>query len=279
MGHAGAAEEDGVDRFLVRLDHVGEHFDEAAGGEVGAHVIVAHAGEAGAGEGHAPHRLAIVGEQRSADRAVDGAAALAERPDRRGTAEIEAEALVPGEVVDRARRAVALEIGGGGDDLAVGEADAPRDHARARQGADAEGDVGPVEIEVDDLVRSKAPIVTNQVELHPYLPQAALAAAARAAGIVLTAYYGMADGAVPQDAVLQRIGAKHGKSAAQVGLRWLIQQGHVALSKTARPDRVKENIAIFDFSLAEADMAAIAALARPDGRIVSPAGLAPDWDA
>ncbi|CEJ11142.1 2,5-diketo-D-gluconic acid reductase B [bacterium YEK0313] len=127
--------------------------------------------------------------------------------------------------------------------------------------------------------RSKAPIITNQVELHPYLPQAALAAAARAAGIVLTAYYGMADGAVPQDAVLQRIGAKYGKSAAQVGLRWLIQQGHVALSKTARPDRVKENIAIFDFSLDEADMAAIAALARLDSRIVSPAGLAPAWDA
>lgn len=127
--------------------------------------------------------------------------------------------------------------------------------------------------------RSEAAVVTNQVELHPYLPQHALAAAAKAAGIALTAYYGMADGAVPQDAVLRRIGAKHGKSAAQVGLRWLIQQGHVALSKTARPDRAKENIAIFDFTLDAADMAAIATLARPDGRIVSPAGLAPDWDA
>lgn len=131
----------------------------------------------------------------------------------------------------------------------------------------------------ESVARSSAPIVTNQVELHPYLPQHALAAAAKAAGVVVTAYYGMADGAVPKDPVLQQIGAKYGKSAAQVGLRWLVQQGHIALSKTAKPERVKENIAIFDFILDEADMAAITKLARPDGRIVSPTGLAPEWDA
>jgi len=131
----------------------------------------------------------------------------------------------------------------------------------------------------ESVARSSAPIVTNQVELHPYLPQHVLAAAAKAAGVVLTAYYGMADGAVPKDPVLQQIGAKYGKSAAQVGLRWLVQQGHIALSKTAKPERVKENIAIFDFILDEADMAAITKLARPDGRIVSPTGLAPEWDA
>ncbi|MBB3428652.1 MULTISPECIES: aldo/keto reductase [Rhizobium] len=126
---------------------------------------------------------------------------------------------------------------------------------------------------------SSTPIVTNQVEIHPYLPQHALVAAAKASGLAITAYYGMADGAVPKDPVLQRIGARYGKSAAQVGLRWLIQQGHIALSKSANSERVKENIAIFDFNLDEADMAAIADLARPDGRIVSPPGLAPEWDA
>jgi diketogulonate reductase-like aldo/keto reductase len=125
---------------------------------------------------------------------------------------------------------------------------------------------------------SSAPIVTNQVEIHPYLPQHALAAVAKGSGLAITAYYGMADGAVPKDEVLQRIGARYGKSAAQVGLRWLIQQGHIALSKTANPERVKENIAIFDFNLDDADMAAIANLARPDGRIVSPPNLAPEWD-
>lgn len=130
----------------------------------------------------------------------------------------------------------------------------------------------------ESIERSRAPVVTNQVELHPYLPQQALVAAARDSGVAVTAYYGMADGAVPKDPVLQRIGARYGKSAAQVGLRWLVQQGHIALSKTAKPERVKENIAIFDFALDEADMAAIAGLARPDGRLVSPPGLAPEWD-
>ena len=131
----------------------------------------------------------------------------------------------------------------------------------------------------ESIERSAAPIVTNQVELHPYLPQHALTAAAKEAGVAVTAYYSMADGAVPKDEVLQRIGARYGKSAAQVGLRWLIQQGYVALSKTANPARAAENIAIFDFALDDADMAAIAALARPGGRLVSPAGLAPAWDA
>lgn len=129
------------------------------------------------------------------------------------------------------------------------------------------------------IASSKAPIVTNQVELHPYLDQSAIIAAAAAAGVTITAYYGMADGAVPRDPVLQRIGAQYGKSAAQVALRWLIQQGFVALTKTARPERVAENFAVFDFMLSADDMMAIAGLARPDGRLVSPSGLAPAWDA
>lgn len=129
------------------------------------------------------------------------------------------------------------------------------------------------------IARSAAPIVTNQVELHPYLPQHALTAAARESGTAVTAYYSMADGAVPKDKVLQQIGARYGKSAAQVGLRWLVQQGYIALSKTANPARVAENIAIFDFALDETDMAVIAGLARPDGRLVSPPGLAPNWNA
>lgn len=125
---------------------------------------------------------------------------------------------------------------------------------------------------------SRAPVITNQVEAHPYLDQTGLAKAAREAGVALAAYFGMADGAVPRDALLQEIGRRHGKSAAQVALRWLIQQGFVALSKTAKPERVAENIAIFDFALSEAEMASISGLARADGRIVSPPGLAPVWD-
>lgn len=130
----------------------------------------------------------------------------------------------------------------------------------------------------ESVARSTAPIVTNQIEVHPYLDQSAMVSAAKETGAAITAYYGMADGEVPRDPVLQGIGAKYGKSAAQVGLRWLIQQGFVALSKTAKPARVAENIDIFDFMLDGDDLEAIAKLARPNGRLVSPPGLAPEWD-
>ena len=131
----------------------------------------------------------------------------------------------------------------------------------------------------ESISRSAALIVTNQIEVHPYLDQRAMVQAAKAAGVSITAYFGMADGEVPHDPTLRAIGEAYGKSAAQVGLRWLLQQGFIALSKTARPERVAENIAVFDFVLSDEDMAAIGKLARPGGRLVSPAGLAPDWDA
>ncbi|GLK73633.1 aldo/keto reductase [Ancylobacter dichloromethanicus] len=130
----------------------------------------------------------------------------------------------------------------------------------------------------ESIALSNVPIVTNQIEAHPYLDQSAVAAAAKAAGVAITAYFGMADGAVPSDPVLQAIGAKHGKSAAQVALRWLVQQGFIALSKTAKPARVAENFAIFDFALGDDDMAAIGKLGQANKRLVSPAGLAPAWD-
>ncbi|MCB4767144.1 aldo/keto reductase [Ancylobacter sp. Lp-2] len=130
----------------------------------------------------------------------------------------------------------------------------------------------------ESVALSAAPIVTNQIEMHPYLDQRAMTKAAAAANVSLTAYFGMADGEVPRDPKLAAIGARHGKTAAQVGLRWLIQQGFVALSKTAKPERVAENIAVFDFALSDEEMATIASLARPGGRLVSPPGLAPAWD-
>jgi len=126
---------------------------------------------------------------------------------------------------------------------------------------------------------SKTPIVTNQVEAHPYLDQGRLISAARDAGLALTAYYGMADGAVPGDPVLKGIGARYDKSAAQVGLRWLLQKGFVTLTKTAKPERVRENIDVFDFELSADDLATINKLATSGGRLVSPPGLAPAWDA
>lgn len=126
---------------------------------------------------------------------------------------------------------------------------------------------------------SDAPLVTNQIEYHPYIDQGIVLDAARKAGLSVTAYYAMADGKVFADPVLAGIGARHGKSVAQVILRWLIQQdGVIALSKTVGEARAAENLAIFDFELSAEETAAIHALAVPDGRIVSPKGLAPVWD-
>ncbi|CAD7028094.1 aldo/keto reductase [Pseudorhizobium endolithicum] len=126
---------------------------------------------------------------------------------------------------------------------------------------------------------SDAPIVTNQVEYHPYLDQRKVIGEAAKTGMSITAYYLMADGKVPQDPVLREIGARHGKTAAQVALRWAVQQKDViALSKTATESRLAENFDIFDFALGEGEMAEIHRLARPDGRIVNPGHLAPEWD-
>lgn len=126
---------------------------------------------------------------------------------------------------------------------------------------------------------SDAPIVTNQVEYHPYLDQSKVLSAARSYGMSVTAYYLMANGKVPNDPLLKDIGARHGKTAAQVALRWALQQqGVIALSKTATESRLAENFAVLDFSLAPEEMDAIHALAKPDGRIVAPAHLRPEWD-
>lgn len=134
--------------------------------------------------------------------------------------------------------------------------------------------------QMEEAVRlSDAPIATNQVEYHPYLDQTKVLQTARRHGMSLTAYYAMANGRVPSDPLLKDIAARHGKTAAQVALRWLAQQQDVvALSKTATEARLKENFAIFDFALTREEMAAIRGLARPDGRIVNPTGLAPEWD-
>lgn len=126
---------------------------------------------------------------------------------------------------------------------------------------------------------SDAPITNNQVEYHPYLDQTKVIGEAQKTGMSVTAYYLMADGKIPQDPVLKDIGSRHSKTAAQVALRWAVQQKDViALSKTAKTSRLAENFAIFDFALGDGEMAEIHRLARGDGRIVNPTDLAPEWD-
>lgn len=106
-----------------------------------------------------------------------------------------------------------------------------------------------------------APAV-NQVEINPFFQQADSAAFMRANGVQAEAWAPFAEGKnnLFQNGPLNRIGKKHGKSVGQVVLRWLIQRDIVVLAKTVRRERMAENLDVFDFSLDEADMAAIAAL-------------------
>ncbi len=121
------------------------------------------------------------------------------------------------------------------------------------------------------------PIVCNQIEYHPFLDQSKVIAACKKYGIAVVAYSPIARGSAKGDAVLEKIGMAHGKSAAQVSLRWLIQQNVVVIPRTSKIERLEENIAVFDFALSEPEMAQIAALSQRGKRIVNLAH-APEWD-
>jgi 2,5-diketo-D-gluconate reductase A len=100
----------------------------------------------------------------------------------------------------------------------------------------------------------------NQIELHPLLQQAELRAWHAAHGIVTEAWSPLAQGQVLEDDTLVTIAAHHGRTVAQVILRWQMQLGNVAIPKSATPARIVENLDIFDFELTEDDLAAIARL-------------------
>lgn len=126
---------------------------------------------------------------------------------------------------------------------------------------------------------TEVPLAVHQVEYHPYLNQEPVLEAVRDRGVALTAYSPLAHGEVVDDATLAEIGARHGKSAAQVTLRWLIQQEDVnAIPRTSDSGHLRDNLAVFDFELSDEEMERISGLARPEGRVISPAGLAPEWD-
>ena len=112
------------------------------------------------------------------------------------------------------------------------------------------------------------PLVCDQVECHPFLDQSKLIAACRGHGVAVVAYSPLARGEFRRNEVLNRIGAAHSKSAAQVCLRFLVQQNIVVIPRTGKLERLSENAAIFDFTLSERDLAEIAALGSRDGRIV-----------
>ena len=115
--------------------------------------------------------------------------------------------------------------------------------------------------------------------MHPFLDQSKLVSACRAKGMAVVAYSPIARGNAKNDAVLARIGKAHGKTAAQVCLRSLVQQEVVVIPRTSKRERLEENFSIFDFELSAAEMAEIAQLARPGGRVVDWSFSGPTkWD-
>jgi len=109
---------------------------------------------------------------------------------------------------------------------------------------------------------SKARLITDQVEHHPYLGVDQLVATAAELGSSITAWSPLAQGKIADDATISQIGQAHGKTNGQVTLRWLIQNRIIAIPRTSRESRARENFDIFDFELSAEEMQRMNALDR-----------------
>jgi diketogulonate reductase-like aldo/keto reductase len=121
------------------------------------------------------------------------------------------------------------------------------------------------------------PLVCDQVEYHPYLDQTKVRDACARHGMAVVAYSPVAKGRIKNDETLVAIGQAHGKTAAQVCLRWLVQQNVSAIPRTSRIERLSENIDIFDFALSPDEMRLISEMGSTKGRLTD-FGFAPKWD-
>ncbi|GAA4340195.1 2,5-didehydrogluconate reductase DkgB [Pigmentiphaga soli] len=120
-------------------------------------------------------------------------------------------------------------------------------------------------------------IATNQVELSPYLQNRKLAAFLQQQGVQVTSYMTLAYGKVLKDPVLGAIAQHHQATPAQVALAWAMQLGYAVIPSSTRRENLASNLLAQQLRLSGDDMAQIAALER-NGREVSPADLAPEWD-
>ena len=123
------------------------------------------------------------------------------------------------------------------------------------------------------------PLVALQAEYHPYLDQSKLLAAVRRHKLVFIAYCPLGRGRLFGDPVLAQIAGEHGRTVAQVALRWSLQQNVAPIPFSSKPQRIAENLMVFDFALSADDIARIAALKRANGRIANPVGrVLGGWD-
>jgi diketogulonate reductase-like aldo/keto reductase len=131
---------------------------------------------------------------------------------------------------------------------------------------------------LEGLMRARADGLTRHIEYHVYLGQERLRRVLARHNLVLTAYMPLAKAGVVNDTVLWEIGAQYDKTAAQVALRWLIEQDRVAaIPATSNVHHARANFEVFDFSLSLNDHQRIAQLDK-DRRLCAPASLSPDWD-
>jgi diketogulonate reductase-like aldo/keto reductase len=123
------------------------------------------------------------------------------------------------------------------------------------------------------------PLVALQAEYHPYLDQGKLLAAVRARGMAFVAYCPLGRGRLFSDPLLAEIAKARGQSVAQVALRWSIQQGVIPIPRSSKPERIADNLKVFDFTLSDDEMRRISALRRANGRIANPVErVAGGWD-
>jgi 2,5-diketo-D-gluconate reductase A len=117
---------------------------------------------------------------------------------------------------------------------------------------------------VDLIEHNETPPAINQVECHPFFQRADYQELMRERGVQIESWGPFAEGRnnLFSDPTLSEIGEAHGKSVAQVVLRWLVQRGVVVVQKSVRPERMRENIDVFDFELKDEEMERIAGMDR-----------------
>ncbi|MGA5448999.1 aldo/keto reductase [Streptomyces umbrinus] len=115
---------------------------------------------------------------------------------------------------------------------------------------------------LDLVLNNEITPAVDQIETHPFFQRTADQELMREHGVQIQSWGGFAEGKndIFTHPVLSEIGKAHGKSVAQVVLRWLTQRGIVAIPKSIRPERMAQNIDIFDFELTDDQMAAVATL-------------------
>jgi 2,5-diketo-D-gluconate reductase B len=180
------------------------------------------------------------------------------------------------------------ELGGPADLLLIhwppekGEFDAVLDRLMAEKSKGKAAAVGVSNFSPGMMRRAQAraggAIVSNQVEFHPLLDQRAILTTARELGIAVSAYSPLARGKALRPEAIQAVARRNGRPASEIVLRWIIQQGVIAIPMTTKRDNALSNLKALTFQLPDKDMAEISALGSRAGRTIDPSWMAGRWD-